>query len=1140
MRLTELQQNINYLKRSKKMAVTKLEVTELYVATFNRAPDATGLNFWVNSGATIEEIAEIFFMLPETQNKYPEGTTDEEFVTTIYQNVFGRDPEADGLAFWVGEGGLGGGVPRSEMILTVIGGAQGTDADVLANKTEVGLYYADELGIDTPAGEPFLLDGVTDDEATVVAAKAAADELVVPVEPPVVPGDSFMLTSSSDFITGTAGNDFFDAPIVQIPYTGGVSNSLSTADRLDGGAGWDTLHAELVPEFWGWDGYDEVQVQPRTQNIQEVKLEVVSHDLGDVVVDAKKMLDVVKIGSYYSDGDLVIHNLTTKTSDGGVRNTEDITITMDHTDNFNSDGDASDLKVLFDDNYLLSGEDSEFTLELRIVNAFRLAEEDMPLVGFLSVTFTAGTEEVTVDISTADTYAEVVTLINDELDSLGIDVTAVALPLRSAVFTDDIGPYSQGDFAGNYTPVQLVSNSLELLAGPIDLDSNVQDFDGLNTWTSPTSSTSDNPVSVNVELHKVGRGGEGGDLIIGAKSAGSGSGSSNNGSGDSDGAGIPVIYVDVLGDDKKPSNLGQIDTTGKALEEIYISTHDDYVDGDSFASLTIRNDFDSTPTLVDADDFLGDLTMGSSLDLFANIRTMTATGGGDVEYWAEVGTSPLASLGNLAFTATTAGGDDTIYVEVGGGAQMIVTTGAGDDTVIASVNGSTNSDSTQSAITINSASGNNTVELSSTGTRDADVTTGGGTDTVTGGGTDLTASTGAGNDVIYAENTGVWADASIQADEWVEGVGSLFTNGIVTINGSDVSADQLLYGREVQVTLGAPGNVANPFVVGFEATESITAAGGGFITSERDLYEAIARAINTDPVLSKLAEASVDSNGQLSGQYLIDGAALALGGIQVEILGDTISAANLTNITNALKVLNSNSAIDATNVENAYVDLFGHTQIETGFVLNGSNSTTNGSNVINAGLGDDVIVLSSADAVGDRFDTVEFDVGVFGNDTIVHFQVADEGIDGDVLDFTAWLDDVESATTSTISQVRIDTDVATVNATTAFQANSVRIVDFTTIAVTADIDEWSDLAGASASKLLAWVDGTFNSLDESGTDLVGSTQNSILIVQNEDNYGEYAVFQVVSDADTTDINSVQLIGTMDFGEELNFAADNFA
>ena len=37
-----------------------------------------------------------------------------------------------------------GAVSQSEMILAVVNGATGDDAQILANKTEVGVYYADQ------------------------------------------------------------------------------------------------------------------------------------------------------------------------------------------------------------------------------------------------------------------------------------------------------------------------------------------------------------------------------------------------------------------------------------------------------------------------------------------------------------------------------------------------------------------------------------------------------------------------------------------------------------------------------------------------------------------------------------------------------------------------------------------------------------------------------------------------------------------------------------------------------------------------------------------------------------------------------------------------------------------------------------
>ena len=71
-----------------------------------------------------------------------------------------------------------------------------------------------------------------------------------------------------------------------------------------------------------------------------------------ITVDAKNITGHDSVGSYYSDGDLLIENMNTRTDDGDIRLTSDITITMAYTDSFNSDKDASDLLVLFDEDYL--------------------------------------------------------------------------------------------------------------------------------------------------------------------------------------------------------------------------------------------------------------------------------------------------------------------------------------------------------------------------------------------------------------------------------------------------------------------------------------------------------------------------------------------------------------------------------------------------------------------------------------------------------------------------------------------------------------------------------------------------------------------------------------------------------------------
>ena len=93
------------------MPVTRTEVTEIYVATFDRAPDSAGLDYWVGTGSTIEEIAQSFFAQDETHAKYPDTMTEAEFVNEVYNNVYNRDGDPDGIVYWVGELNNGIGSP---------------------------------------------------------------------------------------------------------------------------------------------------------------------------------------------------------------------------------------------------------------------------------------------------------------------------------------------------------------------------------------------------------------------------------------------------------------------------------------------------------------------------------------------------------------------------------------------------------------------------------------------------------------------------------------------------------------------------------------------------------------------------------------------------------------------------------------------------------------------------------------------------------------------------------------------------------------------------------------------------------------------------------------------------------------------
>ena len=77
-------------------------VFRLYNAAFARLPDAKGLENWIagnsTGGMTYATSAQEFSSSQEFKNRYGATTTDTQYITTLYNNVLDRSPDAAGLA----------------------------------------------------------------------------------------------------------------------------------------------------------------------------------------------------------------------------------------------------------------------------------------------------------------------------------------------------------------------------------------------------------------------------------------------------------------------------------------------------------------------------------------------------------------------------------------------------------------------------------------------------------------------------------------------------------------------------------------------------------------------------------------------------------------------------------------------------------------------------------------------------------------------------------------------------------------------------------------------------------------------------------------------------------------------------------
>lgn len=229
------------------------DVCKLYVATFNRAPDAAGLDYWVNnSGLVIEEIAQSFFDQSETQALYPAETMTADFVTSVYENLFNRAPDQDGLDYWVGDLDSGA-VSKQNFILAVMNGALNTsvsqDATILENKQNVGLSFVNNNLDDVELAKTVMAE-IDSSEASVLAATNIISAVAAPVgiyTSEILSGNTFYYydnnPQSSYF---SAGKD--DMTMVTFNPDSTVTNKLYTASF--GSSQWETETLLTFTQTW--------------------------------------------------------------------------------------------------------------------------------------------------------------------------------------------------------------------------------------------------------------------------------------------------------------------------------------------------------------------------------------------------------------------------------------------------------------------------------------------------------------------------------------------------------------------------------------------------------------------------------------------------------------------------------------------------------------------------------------------------------------------------------------------------------------------------------------------------------------------------------------------------------------------------
>lgn len=196
LRFADMNVNLGIAALSKTIAAKDLQqLEELYVAFFNRVPDADGLGFWINqikAGNSVNAIAESFYgaaVYFSSLTGYTATMTNDEFVKIIYKNVLGRSgvtapPDAD-VKYWSNELATGH-ASRGSLIGTMLYAAHsfkgdatwGWVPDLLDNKLIVANFFAVQQGLNFNTPEDSIVKGMAIAAAVTATDTSAALKLI--------------------------------------------------------------------------------------------------------------------------------------------------------------------------------------------------------------------------------------------------------------------------------------------------------------------------------------------------------------------------------------------------------------------------------------------------------------------------------------------------------------------------------------------------------------------------------------------------------------------------------------------------------------------------------------------------------------------------------------------------------------------------------------------------------------------------------------------------------------------------------------------------------------------------------------------------------------------------------------------------
>ncbi|MGF6288439.1 beta strand repeat-containing protein [Paraburkholderia youngii] len=255
------------------------EVQQAYLAYYGRPADPEGREYWAvrldNAGGDLNSIINAFGNSNESTALYGGSNTAAQ-IAAIYQTLFGRQPDAEGLNFYQ-RGIINGDFTLASVALNIYYGATGDDKAQLDAKLAYAEAFTDAVSESVSAQIAYSGKTATDNARAAVAAvtdttsegTAAANlETTLSNINAGAVGQTVALTTGVDTLVGANGNNVFNAVLGTSGF--GVSAAtLNSFDSVTGGSGTNTLNISDASSILG---HDVIPSGVTLSNIQNINL----------------------------------------------------------------------------------------------------------------------------------------------------------------------------------------------------------------------------------------------------------------------------------------------------------------------------------------------------------------------------------------------------------------------------------------------------------------------------------------------------------------------------------------------------------------------------------------------------------------------------------------------------------------------------------------------------------------------------------------------------------------------------------------------------------------------------------------------------------------------------------------------------